>query len=266
MGRISNLFEQKKEDVLNVYITAGYPERDDTLPLMQCLQKNGVDILEIGMPYSDPLADGPVIQASSARALSNGMSIPVLLKQLQDMRPAIQIPVILMGYLNPLLQYGFEKFCREAAAIGVDGLIIPDIPLYEFEKEYKTILNQCGLDFIFLVTPDTDEERIKKIDQVGSGFIYAVSSTSVTGSEKDFTTVENYLSSLKELKLKNPVLVGFGIRDRESFETVCRHAQGAIIGSAFIKALGSGKSLEETTASFIQSIRPGKITDQVDTL
>lgn len=254
MGRISNLFERKRENVLNIYITAGYPERDDTLPLMQCLQDAGADILEIGMPYSDPLADGPVIQASSARALANGMSIPLLLQQLKGMRKFIKVPVILMGYLNPLLQYGFEKFCREAATAGVDGLIIPDIPLYEYQRDYQKTVEDSGLDFIFLVTPDTTEERIRQIDDVSKGFIYAVSSSSVTGTDKDFAAVEKYLSTLRQMNLKNPVLAGFGVRDRESFQAVCRQVQGGIIGSAFIKAIENGASLQAASHTFIKNI------------
>ncbi len=254
MGRISNLFERKRENVLNIYITAGFPKRDDTVPLMKCLQDAGADILEVGMPYSDPLADGPVIQASSARALANGMSIPLLLQQLKNMREHIRVPVILMGYLNPLLQYGFERFCREAATAGVDGLIIPDIPLYEYQRDYKHIMDASGLDFIFLVTPDTTEERIRQIDALSSGFIYAVSSSSVTGTDKDFGAVEKYLSSLRQMKLKNPVLAGFGVRDRESFQAVCRQVQGGIIGSAFIKAIENGTSLEAASKTFIKNI------------
>lgn len=240
--------------MLNVYCTAGYPELESTLPVMRALQAHGADIIELGMPYSDPLADGPVIQASSARALQNGMSIEILFAQLQQLRSNITVPVVLMGYLNPLLQYGFDAFCAKAAACGVDGLIIPDIPLPAFEREYKDIVKRHGLDFIFLVTPETAEARLRQLDAASSGFLYAVSSSSVTGSATDFSQVATYLQRLKELRLKNPVLVGFGIHNRETFDAACQHANGAIIGSAYIRALADGNFVEETTASFLGSV------------
>src|SRR5215207_4603073 len=199
MSRTKDLFERKKENVLNVYCTAGYPKLDSTIEVMRALQTAGADLIEVGMPYSDPLADGPVIQASSARALQNGMTITRLFEQLHDFRQQIELPVVLMGYLNPLIQYGFEKFCSRAAEVGIDGLIIPDIPMYEFESEYATIINKHGLDFIFLVTPETSEERIRKLDSLSSGFLYAVSSSSTTGKEKDFSTTETYLKKLQGL-------------------------------------------------------------------
>jgi tryptophan synthase alpha chain len=254
MSRINELFAKKKERVLNVYCTAGYPQLNDTLTVMKALQASGADLIELGMPYSDPLADGPVIQASSAQALQNGMTLPTLFEQLKNFRNEIHVPVVLMGYLNPLLQYGFDRFCEKAKEAGVDGLIIPDIPMFEFEKEYAATLKKHGLDFIFLVTPETPEERVKKLDELSSGFLYAVSSSSITGSDKDFSTVETYLHKLKEMRLKNPVLVGFGIKDRQTFESACAYANGAIIGSAYIKALGDGKKIEESTKSFLETI------------
>jgi tryptophan synthase alpha chain len=221
---------------------------------MRSLQENGADLIELGMPYSDPLADGPVIQASSSKALQNGMTISTLFGQLKDFRKDITVPVILMGYLNPLLQYGFEKFCAKAAEVGIDGIIIPDIPMYEFEQEYRAIIEKYGLDFIFLVTPETSDERIKNLDQLSSGFLYAVSSSSITGSDKDFSPVETYLHKLQTLKLKNPVLVGFGIKDKATFETACKYANGAIIGSAYIKALESNENVEVATENFLKGI------------
>jgi len=218
------------------------------------LQNNGTDLIELGMPYSDPLADGPVIQASSTKALQNGMTISKLFEQLKDLRKEIQLPVVLMGYLNPLLQYGFEKFCSKAAEVGLDGLIIPDIPIYEYENEYSEIVKKYGLDFIFLVTPETSEERIKRLDSLSSGFLYAVSSSSITGSDKDFSAVENYLQKLKKMNLKNPVLVGFGIKDRATFATACKYANGAIIGSAYIRALDGGNDVEQKTREFLEAI------------
>jgi tryptophan synthase alpha chain len=254
MSRIDDLFKKKKNNILNVYCTAGYPQLNSTLPIMKALEKYGADLIELGMPYSDPLADGPVIQASSSVALHNGMTISTLFEQLKDFRNDINVPVVLMGYLNPLLQYGFEKFCAKAAEVGIDGLIIPDIPMYEYEKEYSAIIKKYGLDFIFLVTPETSEERIKKLDSLSSGFLYAVSSSSLTGSDKDFSTVETYLQKLQLLNLKNPVLVGFGIKDKATFGTACRYANGAIIGSAYIKALDRAEIIEEKTKFFLEGI------------
>lgn len=254
MSRLNNLFQQKNKRILNVYCTAGYPTLQSTINVMSSLQENGADLIELGMPYSDPLADGPVIQASSSKALQNGMTISTLFNQLKDFRKDITVPVILMGYLNPLLQYGFEKFCAKAAEVGIDGIIIPDIPMYEFQQEYSAVIKKYGLDFIFLVTPETSEERIKKLDQLSSGFLYAVSSSSITGSDKDFSPVETYLHKLQSLKLKNPVLVGFGIKDKSTFETACKYANGAIIGSAYIKALESNDNVEMATREFLNGI------------
>jgi tryptophan synthase alpha chain len=254
MSRIDQLFREKKERILNVYCTAGYPHADSTVPVIKALQDSGADLVELGMPYSDPLADGPVIQGSSSVALKNGMTISRLFRQLENFRKEITIPVVLMGYLNPLLQYGFERFCAQATAVGVDGLIIPDIPMYEFEKEYKDIMEKHGLDFIFLVTPETSDERIKKLDSLTNGFLYAVSSSSITGSEKDFTAVTGYLNKLNQLGLRNPVLVGFGIKDKKGFEMACAHANGAIIGSAFIKALEGAADVEAKTKEFVEGI------------
>ncbi len=254
MSRIDQLFKKKSNRILNVYCTAGYPELNSTLEVIKALQNNGTDLIELGMPYSDPLADGPVIQASSTKALQNGMTISKLFEQLKDLRKEIQLPVVLMGYLNPLLQFGFEKFCSKAAEVGLDGLIIPDVPIYEYENEYSEIVKKYGLDFIFLVTPETSEERIKRLDSLSSGFLYAVSSSSITGSDKDFSAVENYLQKLKKMNLKNPVLVGFGIKDRATFATACKYANGAIIGSAYIRALDGGNDVEQKTREFLEAI------------
>ncbi len=254
MNRIDALFKRKKNKVLNVYCTAGYPQLQSTLEVMKALQQSGADILELGMPYSDPLADGPVIQQSGSVALANGMTIEKLFGQLQDFRKDIQIPVILMGYMNPVLQYGFEKFCQHAAALPIDGLILPDLPEHEFETEYGPVMQRYGLDFIFLVTPETSEERIKKLDQLSTGFLYAVSSSSTTGSDKNMTDVTAYLERLQSYQLKNPVLVGFGIKDRQTFETACTYSNGAIIGTAFIKALETTTDIAGTTAAFIKTI------------
>ncbi len=254
MNRIEQLFETKKERILNLYCTAGYPELNSTVNVMKALQDNSVDLIELGMPYSDPLADGPVIQASGSKALASGMTIATLFSQLKNFREDILLPVILMGYMNPVLQYGFEKFCSTAAEVGVDGLILPDLPEFEFETEYGAIIKKYGLDFIFLVTPETSEERVRKLDSLSTGFLYAVSSSSTTGTDKNMTDVNAYLQRLKSYNLKNPVLVGFGIKDKQSFDTACRHANGAIIGTAYINALGNNADINEATKSFLQPI------------
>ena len=255
MSRIRQLFLRKPNDVLNVYCTAGYPSLESTLDIMRSLQQYGADIIELGMPYSDPLADGPVIQHSSAVALRNGMNLQELFRQLKEMRETIHIPVVLMGYMNPILQYGFEAFCRDAAAVGVDGLILPDLPEYEFEKVYGPVISKYGLDFIILVTPETSPERVRKLDKLSSGFLYAVSSSSTTGNEQDMQSVASYLDRLKGYQLTNPVLVGFGIKDRNTFRQACAHAQGAIIGSAFIRALdNAGGNISATVSGFLKNV------------
>ncbi|HEX5668564.1 MAG TPA: tryptophan synthase subunit alpha [Chitinophagaceae bacterium] len=254
MSRIRTLFETKKNNVLNVYCTAGFPELNSTLEIMEALQENGADLIELGMPYSDPLADGEVIQKSSSRALHNGMNLQVLFSQLKEMRKRISIPVILMGYMNPVLQYGFEKFCADAADAGVDGLILPDLPEYEFEKEYGALIHKYGLDFIFLVTPETTPERVMKLDSLSSGFLYAVSSSSTTGSAKNMTDVSGFLKRLSSYGLKNPVLVGFGIKDSETFRAASQHANGAIIGTAYIRAIDGVSDIRSATRSFLSSV------------
>lgn len=254
MSRLKDLFAVKSTNVLNVYCTAGFPDLNSTLTVMQALEANGANIIELGMPYSDPLADGPVIQASGNIALENGMSISVLFEQLKDMRKTVTVPVILMGYMNPVMQYGFEKFCADAAAVGVDGLILPDLPEFEFETEYGAIIKKYGLDFVFLVTPETTDERLRKLDALSTGFLYAVSSSATTGSDKDFNAVEEYLLRLKEMKLVNPVLVGFGIKDKATFESASKYTNGAIIGTAFIKALENTKDLAGTVQQFLTGI------------
>lgn len=253
MSRLSEVFTSGKK-ILNIYCTAGYPKLESTLPVMKALQESGADIIELGMPYSDPLADGETIQQSSSVALANGMNMQVLFEQLKDMRKEISIPVVLMGYMNPVLQYGFEKFCEDAAAVGIDGLILPDLPAHEFENSNRAILEKNNLDFIFLVTPETSEERVRKLDSLSSGFLYAVSSSSTTGNEKDFGLVEQYLQRLQTYHLKNPVLVGFGIKDNKTFNAACKYADGAIIGSAYIKIIQHAQSPEAITKSFVHSV------------
>ena len=260
MSRIGKLFETKSQKILNVYCTAGYPQLNSTMTIIKTLSQNGADLIELGMPYSDPLADGPVIQASSSKALENGMTITKLFEQLTDLRNIHDgvpdtLPVILMGYMNPVLQYGFEKFCADASAVGIDGLILPDLPEYEFETEYGAIINKYALDFIFLVTPETSEERIRKLDALSSGFLYAVSSSATTGKDKDFTAVEEYLQRLQSMNLINRVLVGFGIKDQETFRSACLYANGAIVGSAFIQAITGSADIEKSVKQFISAIK-----------
>jgi tryptophan synthase alpha chain len=256
MNRIETLFQTKQQNILNVYCTAGFPLPDSTLGVMQALQENGADMIELGMPYSDPLADGPVIPQSNAVALENGMTIQKLFDQLREFRHKVYLPVLLMGYMNPVLQFGFERFCQQAADVAVDGIILPDLPLFEYENEYGPYMRKYGLSFVFLVTPETSEERIRKIDELSSGFIYAVSTSSTTGKNVDFGQQQAYFERLQAMKLRNPVLVGFGIKDRETFQAACRHASGAIIGSAYIKALreSESSSIAEATRVFMEGI------------
>jgi tryptophan synthase alpha chain len=261
MNRLDKLFAEKKASVLNIYCTAGYPQLNSTIEVIQALQNNGADIIEIGMPYSDPLADGEVIQLSSSIALQNGMTIDLLFQQLNNLRKSPSsggvgeaLPVILMGYMNPILQFGIEKFCAAAKEVGIDGVILPDLPMYEFETFYKSLFEKNDLKFIFLVTPETSEERIKKIDSLSSGFIYAVSSSSTTGNNKAIEEQVGYFKRLQQMKLKNPVLVGFGIKDKATFTAACKYTNGAIIGSAYIKALENSLDINKTTKEFLNNI------------
>ncbi len=254
MNAIKNLFSVKKENVLSIYFTAGFPALNDTEKILNALQAHGADMIEIGMPYSDPLADGPVIQNSSMKALKNGMTIKTLFNQLNNYKNKIKVPLVLMGYLNPVLQYGFEKFCSDAENAGISGIILPDLPIVEFENDYQKILDKHNLSFIFLITPETSEERIRKIDSISNGFIYAVSSSSITGSDTDMSAQENYFKRIKNMNLKNSVLIGFGIRDRKTFEQAAKYTAGAIIGTAYIKAIENSADIDTATANFLNSI------------
>lgn len=255
MNRIDKLFKEKKENILSVYFTAGYPKSDDTIEVIKTLEKSGVDLLEIGVPFSDPMADGPVIQASGNEALRNGMSLKRLFAQLKNVRSEASIPLVLMGYLNPIMQYGFENYCKSAAECGIDGVIIPDLPFSEYMESYKSIAEEHGLHMIMLITPETSEERIKLIDQNTSGFIYMVSSASVTGARNSFTETNlNYFRRVNKLNLQNPRLIGFGISNKETFEAACRESSGAIIGSKFITLLNSEGTIEAAAEKLIEAI------------
>jgi len=245
MNRINKLFQQKSENILSVYFTAGFPKLEDTLPTLKCLQANGVDLVEIGVPFSDPMADGLVIQNSSHAALQNGMSIRKLFEQLTSVRADIHIPLVMMGYLNPIMQFGFEAFCKECHRVGVDGMIIPDLPMADFLAEYKEIAERYGLEFIFLITPETSEARIREIDGHTNGFIYMVSSAATTGTQTSFDNKVEYFNRINAMNLKNPRLIGFGISNKSTRDMVNRYSSGAIIGSAFIKALQETDDVEK---------------------
>jgi tryptophan synthase alpha chain len=235
---VNRINQKLKEDkkLLSIYFTAGYPSIGDTVSIIQNLEKSGVDMIEIGLPFSDPLADGPTIQASSTQALHNGMTSELLFNQLKDIRKTVSIPLIIMGYFNPMLQYGVEAFCKKCQDIGIDGLIIPDLPVDVYNDQYKETFEKFGLINVFLITPQTSVERIEFIDSISNGFIYMVSSASVTGSSSGFGEVQtNYFNRIADMNLKNPQIVGFGISDRETFSQATKFAKGAIIGSAFIK-------------------------------
>lgn len=237
MNRIIKTLKAPKK-LLSIYFTAGYPNLNDTVVIIQSLENSGVDLIEIGLPFSDPLADGPTIQASSTAALKNGMSSEFLFKQLKDIRQSVQIPLIIMGYFNPILQYGVEAFCQKCQEVGIDGLIVPDLPADVYNDSYKDIFQKYGLINIFLITPQTSEDRIRFIDSISEGFIYMVSSASVTGSQTGFgTKQEDYFKRIHAMQLSNPQIVGFGIKDKETFNQATQYAKGAIVGSAFINHL-----------------------------
>ena len=240
---------------LNIYFTAGIPSLRDTGKIAALIQNSGADMMEIGIPYSDPVADGPVIQDAHLLALKNGMSIEKLFEQLAEIKETVTIPKILMGYFNPVLQFGFENFCQKCSEVGVSGLIIPDLPPIEFENKYGEILKKYNLNFTFLVTPETSEERIQYLDSLSSGFLYAVSSSSTTGNENAVLKNENYLDRLASLELKNPVFIGFGIKNKSDFENVTEKAQGGIIGTAFVKILLENQDWKEKAENFIRDIK-----------
>ncbi|WP_077400513.1 tryptophan synthase subunit alpha [Cellulophaga omnivescoria] len=253
MNRINKKMQEDKK-LLSLYFTAGYPELNNTVKIIEDLEANGVDMIEIGLPFSDPLADGPTIQNSSTIALKNGMTTNLLFKQLKDIRKTVSIPLIVMGYFNPMLQYGVEDFCKKCSEIGIDGLIMPDLPLAVYQDEYEAIFKKYNLKNIFLITPQTSNERIKQIDEASDAFIYMVSSASVTGSKSGFGDEQTaYFKRIASMQLKNPQIVGFGINNNETFTQATEDAKGAIIGSAFIKHLTENGV--DTIKEFVQEIR-----------
>ncbi len=252
MNRINQKLQEDKK-VLSIYFTAGYPSLNDTVGVIEDLEKSGVDMIEIGLPFSDPLADGPTIQASSTQALKNGMTSEILFEQLANIRKTVSIPLIIMGYLNPMMQYGIEAFCAKCKEVGIDGLIIPDMPVNVYHEQFQAIFEKHGLINVFLITPQTSEERIRFIDSISDGFIYMVSSAGTTGAKSSFgNTQSDYFERISTMNLKNPQVVGFGISNRETFLQATNKAKGAIIGSAFIKHLTENGT--ETVHEFVNGI------------
>lgn len=255
MNRIHYLFNTKQDRVLSIYFTAGFPKLEDTIPVMEAIQAGGADIIEIGIPYSDPIADGPTIQDSNMIALENGMSMKMLFDQLKGFRAKVHLPVVLMGYLNPIIQFGMEEFCKKCKEVGVDGLIVPDLPMQQYLDEYKSLFDSYGLVNTFLISPQTSEKRIREIDQNTDGFIYMVSSHSITGAKAEISADQvAYFERVKAMNLKNPRLIGFGISDAQTFTTASQYSNGAIIGSAFIKKIKDAQNLNQDIQDYIQSV------------
>jgi tryptophan synthase alpha chain len=256
MNRIDKLFKEKKTNILSVYFTAGYPELNSTTDIIKALESAGVDMIEIGIPFSDPMADGPVIQHSNEKALSNGMSLKLLFSQLSHIRDEVKVPLLLMGYLNPVIQFGVENFCICCNTIGIDGVILPDLPTRIYTEEYLPVFDKYYLYNILLITPQSTEERISAIDKISHGFIYMVASSSVTGAKGAFSNDQiSYFRRVQSMHLENPGLIGFGISDREAFINAGKYSRGAIIGSAFVKVLGMEGDLIENINRFIRNIK-----------
>ena len=255
-NRIDELFKTKKENILSIFLTAGYPKQTDTLTIIKQLDTSEVDMIEIGIPYSDPLADGPIIQKSSQVALENGVTLKNTFEQLQSLRNITQIPVLLMGYINTVLQFGVEQFYEKCHEVGIDGLILPDLPLEEFNTVHKPLAEKFNIHVVFLISPDTSEERIKLIDKHSNGFMYLVSSNSTTGSGKELPKcLVQKVESIKHLRLKNPLLMGFGIKGKAEFKQACQLVNGAIIGSSFIQLLANSSNFEKDIPQFIVNIK-----------
>ncbi|MEL6390622.1 MAG: tryptophan synthase subunit alpha [Bacteroidota bacterium] len=255
-NRIQALFAGKSKDVLNVYFTAGHPQLEDTKEIIQALDDNGVDLIEVGLPYSDPLADGETIQNSSQQALQNGITLDKIMDQIAEVRETTDIPLVQMGYYNQMMQYGFERFLERASEAGVDGLIIPDLPMHEYEERFQALFEKHGLVMSFLITPETEDDRIRQADRLSSGFLYVVSKSSITGSASDLSDAQqNYFERIDALDLDSPRLIGFGIHDKKTYDQACENANGAIIGSAFIRALEQDGNIPEKVERFIEGVR-----------
>ena len=249
MNRINQLFSTKQKDILSIYFCAGFPTLEGTARTIKVLEKKGINMIEIGIPFSDPMADGPVIQHAATRALKNGMTLKLLFDQLKDIRKEVQIPLVLMGYLNPIMQYGFKDFCRTCRETGIDGVIIPDLPFKDYMEEYRSIAEEQDVRIIMLITPETSEERIRLIDEHTDGFIYMVSSAAITGAQKDFNAQKQaYFQRIADMNLRNPRMIGFGISNKQTFETASAHAAGAIIGSKFVTLLDEENGNAEKAA------------------
>ncbi|GAB5554495.1 MAG: tryptophan synthase subunit alpha [Saprospiraceae bacterium] len=256
MNRIIELFQQKDKDILNIYFTAGYPKKEDTTKVILALDEAGVDLIEIGMPYSDPLADGPTIQESGTQAIENGMTMDLLFDQIAEVRKQTQVPLVLMGYFNQVMQYGEQRFFEKAKAVGIDGLILPDLPVFEYESIYRKMIEAQGLSISFLITPQTSENRIRQIDELTKGFIYMVSNSSITGAKSGISEEQlAYFHRINAMQLQNPRLIGFGISDHATYRTACDYSNGAIIGSAFIRTLAKSSDVRQATLDFVRMVK-----------
>lgn len=256
MNRIKQLFNKKQKDILSIYFTAGYPNLTDTGKIIKELEKNGIDLIEVGIPFSDPMADGPTIQESGTLALKNGMNLKLLFEQIKEVRKEVELPLLLMGYLNPIMQYGIENFCKKCKEVGVDGAIIPDLPFNDYSTKYKSIFETYDVKVIMLITPETSEERIRLIDENTDGFIYMVSSASTTGAQKSFDDKKvEYFQKINSMKLRNPRLIGFGISNKATLEVAQSYANGAIIGSKFITLLKNNKTIEKAVQELKNTLK-----------
>lgn len=257
MNRINQLFSTRQKDILSIYFCAGFPTLDGTVNTIKALEKKGVNMIEIGIPFSDPMADGPVIQHAATRALKNGMTLNLLFDQLKDIRKEVQIPLVLMGYLNPIMQYGFENFCRTCRETGIDGVIVPDLPFKDYMEEYRPIAEKHNVKVIMLITPETSEERIRLIDEHTDGFIYMVSSAAITGAQSDFNAQKQaYFQRIADMNLRNPRMIGFGISNKQTFEAASAHAVGAIIGSKFVTLLDEENGdAEKATDKLLEALK-----------
>ena len=256
MNRLTQLFQNKTGKILSVYFTAGYPTLTGTVSILEALESRGVDLAEVGIPFSDPMADGPVIQQSAGEALRNGMSLKLLFEQLKEVRTTVKMPLVMMGYLNPIMQYGFAKFCSSCAEVGIDGVIIPDLPFADYLANYKAIADSHDLKMIMLVSPETEEKRIRLIDEHTEGFIYLVSSASTTGAQQAFDDGKQaYFTRVAGMKLRNPLLVGFGISNKATLDAASAHTRGAIVGSKFIQLLGQCATADEAVSELLKALQ-----------